>query len=199
MTNVRMLVMRKPADNLPRNRVVNVVHFNVTPDLDPFAPDWDTLAQDTAEVFASTQPTLEGFTGFEVRAYALSDSLPRPPRGTGDTTQAGTGSAIGPREVALCLSFFHERNIKRQRGRLYLGPIPKVYCDERPQSSATGYATALAEGLEGVGGVNVDWSIWSPTDSAMRKVTNWWVDDEWDTQRSRGLRSTTRASGTTSE
>ena len=29
-------------------------------------------------------------------------------------------------------------------------------------------------------------------------VTNWYVDDEWDVVRSRGLRATTRTAGTTS-
>jgi len=30
-------------------------------------------------------------------------------------------------------------------------------------------------------------------------VSNWWVDDEWDTVRSRGLRPDIRVTGTVSE
>jgi hypothetical protein len=40
--------------------------------------------------------------------------------------------------------------------------------------------------------------VYSPTTGQTKKVEHWWVDDEWDTQRRRGLRATTRDEGTVS-
>lgn len=41
-----------------------------------------------------------------------------------------------------------------------------------------------------------NWVIFSPTRNAMDGVSNYWVDDEWDIVRSRGLRGVTRQLGT---
>jgi hypothetical protein len=49
-----------------------------------------------------------------------------------------------------------------------------------------------------LGGVDVDWIVWSEKDKAAHKVTNWFVDDGWDVVRSRRLKATTRTTGTTS-
>jgi hypothetical protein len=38
--------------------------------------------------------------------------------------------------------------------------------------------------------------VYSRREKVARPVTNYWVDDEWDTVRSRGLRSSTRVTGT---
>ena len=48
-----------------------------------------------------------------------------------------------------------------------------------------------------LGGVNVDWQVYSPTDGVGRTVKSYWCDDEWDTMRSRGLRSTMRQTAVT--
>ena len=55
----------------------------------------------------------------------------------------------------------------------------------------------LGQNLAGIGGLNVDWSVWSPTTAAAggdgsRTITNIWVDNSWDIVRSRKEPSTTR-------
>jgi hypothetical protein len=42
----------------------------------------------------------------------------------------------------------------------------------------------------------LDWTVASTVDKVARNVTNYWVDDEWDIQRRRGYRGTTRNLGT---
>jgi hypothetical protein len=44
---------------------------------------------------------------------------------------------------------------------------------------------------------NWDWVLRSPTDKAFKPITDVWVDDEWDTMRSRGLRATQRITAKT--
>jgi hypothetical protein len=44
---------------------------------------------------------------------------------------------------------------------------------------------------------NWDWVLRSPSDHAFKPITNVWVDDEWDTMRSRGTRPTTRVTAVT--
>ena len=38
--------------------------------------------------------------------------------------------------------------------------------------------------------------VYSRKEGVARPATNYWVDDEWDTVRSRGLRSSSRVTGT---
>jgi hypothetical protein len=42
---------------------------------------------------------------------------------------------------------------------------------------------------------NSSWQQWSVTDRVGGAVTDYWVDDEWDIQRKRGLKPTTRQTG----
>jgi hypothetical protein len=113
-------------------------------------------------------------------------------------------SSVVPREIALCLSFYSENNVKRKRGRLYIpmaaGNTTAADMVGRPTTSLRDLLASQWPPLfQGLGGVDVDWSIWSELDQQHRPVTDWWIDDEWDIQRRRGLRGTTRTKGTTSE
>jgi hypothetical protein len=108
--------------------------------------------------------------------------------------------------VALCLSYYAGQNTKRYRGRLYIphawlrkaGGIPPDPPLARPVASqmsiALGFATIVLKptALNGI-----DWHVASTVDKVSRKVTDFWVDDEWDIQRKRGYRGTTRQTGTT--
>jgi hypothetical protein len=93
-------------------------------------------------------------------------------------------------------------NTKRRRGRLYVPfywLFPASALADRPSLTVRTKVGDLAQVLQDLGGVDIDWSVWSKADGQARAVSNWWVDDEWDTQRRRGLRPTTRVSGSTSE
>jgi hypothetical protein len=69
----------------------------------------------------------------------------------------------------------------------------------RPTGQQMNRVAEWAVPLQDLGGVDVDWVVFSRTDGQARPVTNFWVDNEWDTVRARGLRSDTRILGTTSE
>jgi hypothetical protein len=105
------------------------------------------------------------------------------------------------REVALCLSYYSGSNTKRHRGRLYI-PAHWLAISSLPsrptsqnQTDALGWRTIFT----GLGGVDVDWVLWSERDQAHRPVTDCYVDNEWDVVRSRGLKPTLRSTATTTE
>jgi len=57
---------------------------------------------------------------------------------------------------------------------------------------------ALVPLFEGLGGPDWDWGVYSRVDNQFRKYTNWFIDNAFDTQRSRGRKATGRTAGTTS-
>lgn len=127
-----------------------------------------------------------------VKTYALGQAPPRTPMER-VRTLTGLDTAVAvPSEVSLCLSFYAERNVPRQRGRVYIGPFGSDALHTLtagPSRPIAGLINALAGAGawledEGIGGVN--WHVLSPTDGVAREVTGGWVDDAWDTQRRRG-------------
>lgn len=134
------------------------------------------------------------------RAYDVEGSAPVYPAADVTLNPNGVSTAAVPREMALCLSFYAQYNRPRTRGRLY---IPLCWFSSsgpgaRPTSTHRTGVGAFVTSLEGLGGIDVDWGVWSKADSTFRKATNWFVDDEWDIQRRRGSKPTTRTTGTTS-
>lgn len=207
MTDIRIQVAIFKTGDLPRDHFTNTVYFR---DLNPSGAqtNFQTLADATRDVFRGR---LQHPAGFQVqaKAYDMDDAEPRPIKAIASpqpVTQASASNS-GPREVALCLSYFSEVNQPRSRGRIYIGPFTDAAMEERPPAGNAITPTAgLAAGLANVGGVDVDWSLYSPTTAALpgsggglKKITNWWVDNEWDTIRSRGRRATSRQSGVTNE
>lgn len=133
--------------------------------------------------------------GLEIRTYDLGESPPREPRIYNyPVPGGGSGDAGLPREVAVCLSFYATRNLPRQRGRVYIGPltgtsvgtsaggVPVVAPLVRDRIAAA--ANRLANGT-GVGD-SMRWGVLSQVDQEIRRTTNGWVDDAFDTIRSRG-------------
>lgn len=133
---------------------------------------------------------------FSVKLYDAQKAPPNLPLAT--ASQAGTGPLVTavPREVALCLSFYSTYNRPRYRGRIY---VPATMLGGATSLRPTGaqitqcmkWADAFKSGLPAAH----NWVVFSPTDNVSRGVSNYFVDDEWDTVRSRGLRSTTRQVG----
>ena len=84
-------------------------------------------------------------------------------------------------------------------GRIYLAPgIAGVAGTpgERPSTSLMNWALAFYsesnQSFPDLGGPDWKFGTWSPTLKTFKQAQVAWVDDEWDTMRSRGLRSTTR-------
>lgn len=174
---------------LPRDVMVNNLHFNIIA-LGGGVDD-QSLCNDLAAIMAAwctKAPEIQ------VRSYDIAAEPPRFPLATAFANQGVNppGSVI-PREVALCLSFYGDRNVPRQRGRIFLpAPARLSAAGLRPTAQNMTDALDLADDFAGLGGANVDWIVQSNTANDHFKVSNAWVDDEWDTQRRRGLRPTTR-------
>lgn len=101
-----------------------------------------------------------------------------------------------PREVALCLSFYGQQNQPTWRGRLFFpwsirpsGNSPGV----RPTTQYRDFTLTMADKLAAAGGSEWGWSVYSRARQNFVGVSHAWVDDEWDTQRRRQLKPTTRS------
>jgi len=177
----------------PRDRVMITPHFN---DLGA-TTDPQNLCDD---MLAGLQ-TIHSFGGeVRVTAYDAQGTVPVYPQGDAIIQKGATQGTGGPRELAMCLSFYGERNVPRQRGRLYipiffLGATTNSLRPTMPQPAMP----ALVSLFTGLGGPDVDWCVYSRKMKHAYSVTDWWYDDEWDVMRSRGLRGTTRVLGTTTE
>jgi hypothetical protein len=68
--------------------------------------------------YSSEYPTIV------IKVYDLAAAKPRPILGQATVTLPGPAAGTPlPEEVALCLSYYSNRNIPRKRGRIYLGPF----------------------------------------------------------------------------
>lgn len=180
---------------LPRDRIISVLHFRVAEGVVWGSADYDSLASDLRALWAGNWGRAPGSQELVVTLYDLDDAKPRAPRAVSSENVGAAPAASCPREVALCLSFYADRNLPRQRGRIFLSPAARglTGLGARPTATQMNDALAMADAFSALGGVNVDWSIKSTADGdVFKKVTHAWVDDEWDTQRRRGLRSTGR-------
>lgn len=181
-----MLVSWGPASYEVRDRLSNTLYFNVSGSIDD--PDYQALANDLAAIY-DNMGFCNGAT-IEVRAYDMADAKPRPERAYKKTVSTGTWAATSNAN-AIALSYYADRNLPRQRGRIFTGPhLPNTtFVDPTIQTALLDMATALA----GLGGLNVDWSVYSPTENKHTRISNVWVDNSWDVIRSRKLKATNRA------
>jgi hypothetical protein len=178
---------------LARDRTVNTLHFSV-PSIGFGDDDFCTSA-------AALFETWYGAREIVCKTYDADDAPPNFPRGEAIRNEGAAPNSGSPREVALCLSYYGARNLPRQRGRIYLGigTASKAASGGRPPMVLREQALVFADGIANLGGVDVDWQVYSPTAGLSENVRTAYVDDEWDTMRSRGLRPTTRELRTYSE
>lgn len=179
----------------PRDRITITPHFNIA---SLGGTGWQGLADDLC---AALNTWLGNGREVVVKAYDAEHAKPNPPQATKTLNAGLTPVSPNNRETALCLSFYSGSNVPRKRGRLY---IPAMFLTTgvvpvRPTQAQRDQLSQFVSIFTNLGGVNVDWVVWSRADRAARKVTNWFVDDDWDVQRRRGLRPTTRSTGTTGE
>jgi hypothetical protein len=128
----------------------------------------------------------------ELRFYDLGQQPPREPHIEQITDVAFSGSNSGlPLEVALCLSYYADRNLPRQRGRIYLGPFNNGAAAGqmgKPAADLIQTVSKLGPDLLSIGGPESDatWVQLSRVAAQTREVTAGWVDNAFDTQRRRG-------------
>jgi hypothetical protein len=194
----RMQVSLGADSALPRDRVVMTPHFAT----EGLVDDAQALTDDLAAALAAFDMAGAAARETKVTAYVADDPAPNRPVASTTLNPQVTPASRTMREVAMCLSFFSEFNEPRRRGRLY---VPFFWIASgtsippRPDEAHRTRVGQLATIFQELGGANVDWVVYSRADQQARAVTHWWVDDEFDVQRRRGLRSTTRTTGTTSE
>lgn len=157
-------------------------------------------------IVASFLPTSIANRGLEIRCYDLGDppgnkqaGIPgREPRIYNFPANFGNASPSLPREVAVTLSFYARRSTPRTRGRVYLGPLTQAATDGTPECKVSeAFRTCIAAAADRLAnaegaGDDMNWGVLSPTDEEIRGVTGGWVDDAFDTIRSRGQEAGTR-------
>lgn len=195
------IVARLPWDSgLPEDVTVNVWHVDATGG-DPQAAIitfYESIDEHLSNIVQA------GSNQCSLTTYALDDPEPRQPVAEHFFSLPGaSGTPMAP-EVALCLSF--SANLvsgsppARRRGRVYLGPLDSGVIDTsgRPATSVTDSIAAAGQALLDASDASLVWSwvVYSPTDDLGRIVTHGWVDNEFDTQRSRGRIATARSSFT---
>jgi len=179
---------------LPRDDSVNVLFYDIN------FPDVVTgTMDDVASAYVALAPRIQStFNGITIKSYA------HPAGGAPENVKnyAFQGGANAcPTEVALCLSYSAVDNAAgppRWRGRIYLpisGGSARPFDSQRDALLAFGQALAAAGNFG-----NTTWMMLSRIGTGTpaapvpvyRKIESISVDDEWDTQRSRGMRALTR-------
>jgi len=142
--------------------------------------------------------------GTRAKIYDLSDPKPRVPiwdqsLGVGSQTSS---AASFPSEVALCLSYQSEPVSgvaqARRRGRIYIGPLAAATgtaTAQTPVRPVAGHMTSLGAAAKALssGPVGTQWCVWSRKNSAFYPITHGYVDNAFDTQRRRGVDTTSKS------
>jgi hypothetical protein len=181
-----------PRDGMSINPVFNTTAG--TTDAKSLVDDWMVAFKGWSPAASTCQVT--------IKAYDISKPKPNYPLYERTDNPNVATPANCPRELALCLSFYAGTNTKRRRGRLYLPADWLALTGTllgRPSQTAIDKVMSLGPILCDLGALDVDWSVYSKVDGSPRAVTNYWCDNEWDVQRSRGLRGTARSEATTTE
>jgi len=172
----------------PADRIVNTVHFDDA----GVGSDPQQLCQDILDAW---QANWLSATAREIRVTAYNvGPPPQYPVASVIENEGVFPATTQNREIALCLSYYNQRSNPRRRGRIYLCPAISVgqATGARPAAGVMTAALNLGEALAGIGGIDVDWVLYSRRDASHHDVVGCWVDDAWDVVRSRGLRPVTR-------
>jgi len=187
-------------DMLPRNRIVNAFHLQHTIGSLVDA-DLESMCQDIAELYQVKYG--DATKEVNVKAYD-TDAVPNYPRAD-VTVNAGVHWDMGsPREICLVLSYAGDhRGNRRERGRIYLQPqlvgslgSPALRPSQAHMDWALGWYTTANASFPDLGGVDWQFGIWSRVGKHFTTSEQAWCNDDWDVQRRRGLRESTRVTAT---
>jgi hypothetical protein len=191
-----------PVDTLlARDYITNTLHFDHVSG-DPLTPALDDFCDDLADLYQSHYGSVAGEV--RVKAYKVTTGALGPPDSSRVKSAGGFWSASWPREIACCLSFARNKSIPSQRGRIYLMPNIKIgsafTIAKRPSTAVMDWALdffrATNDSFPDLGGIDWKFGIYSPSQGQFHQASQAWVDDEWDTVRSRGLQPTSRVQST---
>ncbi len=184
---------------------VAVTNFYVdsTPTLDASdLDDWTTAIK-------TLWDTLKGSNGWRGRAtgphtikfYAEDTSVPNYPFAERTFSFATSGTDYDlPAEVSVALSYANDTNNSvpraRRRGRFYVSGIAAGSNDDGKllTQTMTTYSTALKDYVDDVNAITDTTAVvYSRSNTAGYEIERVWVDNEFDTLRSRGGRATERS------
>lgn len=199
MATYKFAISMQVLDMLPRNRFVNVVHFDHVAGI-ALDTDLEAICDDLCDLYISRL----GAANEMVTATAYDvGAVPNPPKAS--VTKGDNPFLIqGPGELAICLSFAGDRYQRRQRGRIYLpfmlaNPVPSYNQPNVPAASrqwALDWYTVSNASFPDIGGIDWKFGVYSKTNAAFYQATYAWVDDDWDVQRRRGFKATARTEAT---
>lgn len=205
MSIIRAQVHIASESLIPEDVIMNTWHF-LTTATPPTAPTLTAIHNALVAFYQAIDDTVfSNYVGptAEVKQYDLGDPKPRSPLMTAPFTLVSSNSAY-PAEVAIAASFQAAKtsgvNMARRRGRVFLGPIAATAGTTGPlkpviTSTVRNLIAASLGNLLTASDANADWewAVYSPTDNAAVAVKSGWVDDAFDTIRSRGPKPAARS------
>jgi hypothetical protein len=225
-TEVIVEAYLQSSTGLPKDRFINVWHFLDTTGAAPVdvcrtgmakIADFFTGASGISGV-GNVGQNLQSFSTntMHMIGYDFAAATPRPEIAIGQFTFAPATNDNLPEEIALCLSYYTDRNLASKRGRLYIGPFNVQVLDttgEPPRPATTATRAMQAGGIRLVaigtpvvlpptllvtpaGSTNTStaWALYSPKLGTFAAIQHGWVDNEWDGQSRRRVEASTRLS-----
>lgn len=207
----RCQVVMQRSTGMPEDVVVNNLYFEPE-----FANTVDSVIPDMTRMLDAFYGTAHGgatrsisefisgdITAVQYKFYDLAGDPPRyPVAEVAASWVGGGGGANLPGEVATVLSFWssdpgeNTPRGPRSRGRIYVGPLTTIASDDvsggaRPTQELQTTLVNAAENMI-LSTEDADWIQVSPTAVSWGNVVGCFVDNAFDTQRSRGLGPTAR-------
>lgn len=208
------------ASMLPRDVAVNTFHF--TGPGEDAEDDALSISAKVITFFNSTPPPAANPTAYwlspylsrgaaasSVAVYDIGQPKPRVPIGTFFYQLGAAANTTSlPLEVSVVNSVSGAPQsgvpAARRRGRQFIGPLTTAAVDAGsasvPPSIHGDMRTTLIRASERMAedeSADTLWCVWSRVNQSMVRITRGWVDDDPDTQRRRGLRTTNRTTWTT--
>lgn len=187
-------------DLLPRNRISNTIHLQHT-----IGSLLDADLSDMCDDIVALYQAHYGNTTNEISCKAYdTDAVPNYPRAETVVNAGIKWDQGSPREICLVLSYAGQhRGNKRERGRIYLQPqlvgtlgSPAMRPSQAHLDWALAWYTTSNQSFPDLGGVDWQFGIWSTVGKYFTTSQQAWVNDDWDVQRRRGLRESTRVTAT---
>lgn len=200
MPNYRLQAIIKTTTGLPRDYATNTWYVTA---------DDLTAAQAARTALAARYLTFSSYFagnavvvvgGLEIKIYDMAQPEPRVPLSTANfSLNPQTGDALPP-EVALVLSYRADYlsgvAAASRRGRVYMPFLIESSngTDGRPAAPIIAALAAFGTGFlaDSTSATTWSWMQHSTKLDAYANVAAGFVDNEWDTQRRRGRRSTSR-------
>lgn len=138
--------------------------------------------------------------GHLVKIYDVAGTAPNYPLFEINFNLASAPAATDlPQEIALCVSYYASAATSvargRRRGRIYVsGWVEGSNAEGRPNSTAVnGLLDAFTDYVTSTNTLDsLSAGVWSRTNATVYPIDTVWVDNEWDTQRRRGGKPTSR-------